>query len=229
MSAWDDEYRRSGIPSSFRDDPSGVVVWAVESWPRLTGDRLPARALDIGCGTARNTTYLGGLGVETLGFDASEVAVAAGRERLAKLPDGRVQLLVHDLHDGLPVAQGSVDLILDVFVYKHQIEPEARRDYRAEMLRALSPGGRVLMSLAEPTDGYYATCPVASSATAGPHAIVDPAVGVGSVLFTLEQLSAEMAGGFEIEMAWRKHKSGVMHGERYMRRTLATIWRRSDA
>lgn len=225
MNEWNAEYARSGMPSSFRDDPSGVVVWTLENWPHLTGlDGLPKRGLDVGCGTARNTVYLARHGVRMSGFDTSDVAIDAGRRRVRQAGVD-VDLQVHDLSSGLPFAAGEMDLVLDVFVYKHQLWPEVRKRYRQELLRVLSTTGRVLISLAEPTDGYYATCPPSNEANASPHAIVDPEVGVGSVLFSLEELTAEMADEFDLEMAWRKEKMGLMHGSHYIRHTLATIWR----
>jgi hypothetical protein len=48
------------------------------------------------------------------------------------------RLLVHDLRSGLPAREGEVDLALDVFVYKHQIQPDERRAYREELARALA-------------------------------------------------------------------------------------------
>jgi len=226
MREWDDEYRRSGMPSSFRDDPSGVVVWLVENWMRLDGvERAPGRGLDVGCGTARNTVYLAQRGARMTGIDISEAAIAAGRKR-AEEAGVDAQLSVHDLTGGLPSADGEMDVVLDVFVYKHLLDPGVREAYRAEILRALAPQGRLLVSLAEPSDGYYSGCPPFDG-PGGPNAVVDPVVGVGSVLFSLEELVAEMGAGFSLEMAWRKAKRGRMHGETYMRRTLATIWRRS--
>jgi SAM-dependent methyltransferase len=227
MTGWDAEYERSGIPSSFRDDPSGVVTWFAQSWPLLRGGRgAPRRGLDVGCGTARNTLYLAELGLEMTGFDSSTVAIEMGRRRVAEA-GVEVDLRVHDLQSGLPAGDCEVDVLTDVFVYKHQLQPDVRRRYRAEIDRVLAPGGRVLISLAEPGDGYYSQCPPSSEPGAGPNAIIDPVTGVGSVLFSLTDLTVEMEDRFELELAWRKAKEGSMHEGRYLRRTLATIWRRA--
>jgi SAM-dependent methyltransferase len=227
---WDAEYERAGIPSSFRDEPSSTVVWALDSWTRANGGAAPRRVLDVGCGTARNAVQLARQGARVTGFDASAVAIERGRERVRQAAlDGDVELLVHDLSDGLPAGDGEIDLVLDVFVYKHQLQPRARRRYRAELLRVLAPHGRVLLSLAEPDDGYYGSCPRSDEPGAGPHAVVDPAVGAGSVLFTLGELEAEMGDAFALELAWRKRGIGEMHGREHVRRTLATLWRPGTA
>jgi SAM-dependent methyltransferase len=224
VSAWNEEYRQRGIPSSYRDAPSAAVTWALECWPRLGCTDRPERALDAGCGTARNAVYLAERGVRVTAFDSSPSAIDAARRRVRDAAVD-VELLVRDLQSGLPAGDAQIDLVLDVFVYKHQTQPDARRRYRRELERVLTPGGVILLSLAEPDDGYYGSCPPLSETGAEPHAVVDPAVGVGSVLFSLGEPIDEMADLFTLEMAWRKHESGAMHGRDYHRRTLATQWR----
>jgi SAM-dependent methyltransferase len=213
LNDWDDEYARRGIPSSYRDGPSGAVVWAFSKG--LSG----ARGLDVGCGTGRNTLYAAAQGLRMTGFDRSPAAIGLARER-----GGDAEFLVADLFDGLPAEDGSIDVLLDIFVYKHVVHPEARRDYRDEMRRVLAPGGHVVLHLAEPTDGYYGSCPLLGDAHAWPHAVLDPVAGVGSVLFTLEELREELIG-FELVDSLARHKDGEMHGEVYERHTLTTIWR----
>jgi hypothetical protein len=127
------------------------------------------------------------------------------------------------------VADCEIDLALDVFVYKHQTDPGARLAYRQELQRVLSDEGRVLISVAEPEDGYYGACPPLPDPTASPHAVLDPVLRLGSVLFSLGELEREMADTFALEMAWRKARVGRMHGKDYLRRTLVTLWKRPPA
>lgn len=220
--AWDEEYRRAGIPSSRRNAPSAAVIWALASWPLLADHPLPRRALDVGCGTARNAVYLANRGVHVTALDLSGAAVAAARRRAAGVD---VEVLLHDLNAGLPARDFDIDLVLDVFVYKHHVDPDTRRAYRHELRRVLSSDGRVLICLAESDDGYYGECPPLDGGGGGPQAVFDPMLGLGSVLFSLEELVAEVSDVLALEMAWRKQGTGVMHGRQYMRRTLATLWR----
>lgn len=226
MNEWDAEYSRRGIPSSFRDEPSGVLTWALDNWQYLTGKTKPETAVDIGCGAGRNAVYMATLGIEVLAFDSSGSAIDSAQARAANvdLPSPPT-FMKHNLVDGIPAEDGQADFATDIFVYKHQLLPSVRKAYRRELGRILKPGGRLLVSLAEHEDGYYAACPdLEVSESGNPRTILDPVAGVGSVLFSLEELIAEMADLFGLEMAWQKSKLGMMHEEQYLRHTLATIW-----
>jgi SAM-dependent methyltransferase len=225
-SKWDIEYGRGGIPSSVRQGPSGVLLWVIDNWPHLTGINRPQDAIDIGCGTGRNSAYLASLGVSILGFDNSEMAIQTARDRFSNTESaqGTLRFLKHDLVSGLPTDDKSIDLAVDIFVYKHQIESEVRASYRRELRRILRQNGRLLLSLAGTDDGYYANCP-RQEREGNPITVVDPVAGVASVLFSLEDLIKEFEDTFILEMSWHKSKEGPMHGSVYKRSTIATIWR----
>lgn len=225
---WDNEYAKNrGIPSSVRDEPSGVLLWALANWPLLTGRERPERALDVGCGAGRNAACLAERGSEVDAFDGSSAAIERANARAAATLRNPPRFRVHDLTDGLPFPDASFDLVSDIFVYKHQTAAAARTAYRAELARVLRPDGVLLLSLADRDDGYYSTCPdLPGAAPEGiGRLIVDPVVGIGSVLFSLDELIAEFSDCFALQMLWRKHKMGPMHGGDYLRRTIATLWK----
>ena len=149
MTGWDAEYGRRR-PVQLPRRPVGAVVWAFSRG--LGGER----GLDVGCGTGRNTVYAASRGLRD-----GRVRPLRGGDRAGPRARRGIEFLVHDLADGLPAEDGSIDVLLDIFVYKHVVHPEARRDYRDEMQRVLSPGGRVVLHLAEPSDGYYGALPAA--------------------------------------------------------------------
>jgi SAM-dependent methyltransferase len=224
LSAWDIEYSRRGIPSSIRQEPSGVLLWAIDNWNRLTGDAHPKDAVDIGCGTGRNAGYLASLGVTVLGFDSSGTAIEAAKQNAFDNLTETPRFLRHDLALGIPSADSSYDLAIDIFVYKHQIDPRVRASYRRELTRILRKDGYLLLSLAGKQDGYYSKCPVLQ-VNGNPVTVLDPIAHVESVLFDFEDLLAEFRDTFSLEMCWFKAKNGLMHGSTYQRFTIATIWR----
>jgi len=212
---WNREYGRRGIPSSYRDEPSGALVWTLENWKRLTGEDRPGAALDLGCGTGRNTAFLAASGVVAVGVDYSDVALAKASARVA--------VVLADLGAGFPLRGARFDLVSDLFAYKHMIDKAARSKYRGEVARVLRPDGRWLVSLADVRDDYYAACP--DYGTAGvPRCIIDPRAGIASVLFSLEELVSELSDRFTLQMCWLKEKPGMMYGREYRRRTIASIW-----
>lgn len=217
---WDKEYAKKGIPSSNREEPSGVVLWALQNWQVLTGEQVPACAIDVGCGTARNAMHLAQAGSRTFAFDSSAVAIARAKQRIHPL----LTVMEHDLAMGIPAAGESCDIVIDIFVYKHQMADQTRADYRREVLRVLKPEGRWVVSLADVADGYYSKCPPhPENGERGLRKIIDPVVGIGSVLFSPRELLDEVGEEFVLDMQWSKRKVGAMHGSMYLRRTHAFI------
>lgn len=219
--AWNDEYAKQGIPSSHRDEPSGVLVWGLANLPFIRKDQ--GRALDLGCGTGRNALALATAGYTVTGLDFSAAALEVARKRPGA---DQVAFLQGDVTDRLPSDDGSESLVTDIFVYFHQLSDDARRGYREEIRRVLAPGGTLLVSLATAEDGYYGQCP-----RLGPDEVDstvpiawDPHAKVGNILLTRDQYVAEFADHFDLVMLWTKRKEGVMHGEKYLRSTTATLW-----
>lgn len=221
--AWDAEYLRAGIPSSQRDEPSGVVEWALYNL-RFLAKRPGGVALDLGCGKGRNTLALADAGFAATGFDFSARAIEIARNRPRS---HQVEFYLQDVTKPLPVADSSVDLVLDIFVYFHQLSDAARTAHRAELGRVMKPGALLVISLATLEDEYYAGCPDLREPNGFSSLPLkwDPVAEVGNILPTREQLFAELSDHFEPEMTWWKRKVGPMHGGTYARETLAAVCR----
>ncbi len=224
---WNDEYIKQGIPSSFRDDPSGVLVWCLKNLEFLGINGKNLETLDVGCGKGRNPIYLAKNGFKVTAFDSSSVAIGianniADNSGLKNKPE----FIVQRLQDGLPLKKDEqFDLITDIFVYKHQIDFYERKKYRENLKRALKKSGVLLLSLADREDGYYSQCPEIENNNSGLKTIIDPEVKIESVLFDLNELILEMEDEFSIQMAWVKVKEGKMHDHFYLRKTIATLWK----
>ncbi len=228
---WNREYEAQGIPSSFREEPSGALEWLWTSLPWLRPGLEVQRALDVGCGTGRNSFFLAERGVRVTAFDRSTVAIEKARAAVRNRPSliESVEFEVHDLTLGLPAEDHSVDLIIDTFVFFHQTTVDSRRRYAREVARVLRPGGAFLLSLAGADDGYYRTCPVVpGNSTEEVRVVRDPAAEVENILIRPSALERELEP-LELEVLWRKRKLGRMHGSQYLRETVVTVWSHSDS
>jgi SAM-dependent methyltransferase len=110
----------------------------------------PGRALDVGCGNARNAIFLARHGFGVQAVDLSASAVAWARDEVAKAQVAMdVQCAsVFDLH----LAAGSYDLVYDGGCF-HHMPPHRRDAYVRLVAGALRPGGTLALVCFTPEGG----------------------------------------------------------------------------
>ncbi|HWU23985.1 MAG TPA: class I SAM-dependent methyltransferase [Nocardioides sp.] len=106
-----------------------LVRRTVARWPVGT-------AVDVGCGMGGNTLVLRAMGWEAVGveYSATGADIAASRGIPVVRGDGR----------RLPLADGSVDLVMSTDAWEHIDDDVA---VAAESARVLKPGGRLLVAV----------------------------------------------------------------------------------
>jgi SAM-dependent methyltransferase len=131
---WDGFYtdRARRIPFFVEWPDENLVEWVRDG--RLT----PGRALELGCGPARNARYLAELGYQVDAVDYSAAAIDWARERLAD-SGVSVNLLCCSIFDA-ELGDESYDLVYDSGCL-HHLAPHRRKDYLELVLRVLKPGG----------------------------------------------------------------------------------------
>ena len=101
----------------------------------VTKGLKPGRALDVGMGQGRNTIYLAQQGWDSVGFDPADRAVAAARDQAARLG---VKITTHVARaEDFDWGDARWDLIVLSYV--------GAREYAAKAVRALRPGGMVVV------------------------------------------------------------------------------------
>ncbi|MFW5914276.1 MAG: class I SAM-dependent methyltransferase [Thermoplasmatota archaeon] len=139
---WERVYR--GSPERFGNEPSQIGREAL----RIFRDRGDRRILELGCGQGRDTLLLLRNGLEVVGIDYSETGLCHLRERTASLDlEGYLHLLVHDMREGLPLPDGSVDSCFSHMFFTMQLREEELRLIFQECLRVLRPGGLNIYSV----------------------------------------------------------------------------------
>jgi SAM-dependent methyltransferase len=225
---WSKEYEMGGIPSSTRTSPSGAMKWAFEELKHL---QTPLRtAADIGCGKGRNSIYLARQGLHVTAMDFTPNAIRQLQETAAEqgLSD-QIRPIVQDITDPWPVAEGSMDLVIDAFCFKHITGHAARVSYKEQLLRALRSRGHYMISFASIGDGYYGRYVVKHDVVDGEeeHLCIDPANGIESVLYTKKGILRFFAPELDLFEELHHNKPSVMHGKEYERSVYALLLRRN--
>jgi SAM-dependent methyltransferase len=122
-------------PEEFREGGRGIVDWAM-AW----AGELPAngRALEIGCGTGRNTIHLARHFRQVDGVDVSPTMVHLA---LAQGMPSNVRLHSLSGRDLQPLDDGTFDLVFSHLVFQHIEEAADIAAYLREIARVLRIDG----------------------------------------------------------------------------------------
>ncbi|HET8658578.1 MAG TPA: class I SAM-dependent methyltransferase [Micromonosporaceae bacterium] len=136
---WSTLYRLGLAPWDFFGvDPGLAGLVEDRRWVK------PGRALDIGCGTGRNTIYLAQHGWDVTGVDLAGYAVEKARQA-ARKAGVAARLLQGDITrpDGLDLGDGY-DLVVDFGCY-HSLEDHQRAAYADTITKITAPAATLWM------------------------------------------------------------------------------------
>jgi SAM-dependent methyltransferase len=143
---WDRFYADRARPCPFfvTAPDESLVEWTDEGLLR------PGRAIDLGCGNARNAIFLARRGFATEGIDQSQVALDWARDNVAAA-GVQVPLTQQSIFD-VRLDRGSYDLVYDGGCF-HHIAPHRRDGYVRLVVDALKPGGWFGLTCFRPEGG----------------------------------------------------------------------------
>ncbi len=217
---WSREYSNKGLPSSFRDLPSEAVKYFVDFIRKLGVGG--GTAVDIGCGTGRNSLYLARCGFDVYSIDmVPEMVDKLRRKSEEQKLSGRLHPMCASVTDRWQLGDGIVDMAVDTFCYTHQMTGRDKDFYREELGRVMRRGGFYLLTLPGVDDGYYKMFLKPQS-----KAIVDPVNSIPMILYEKEDVEAEFGGAFELLDYMHKPHRNMMHGKEYDRSTHQFIFRK---
>lgn len=129
--SWNRRYRRSeSVPGR---DPSAYLV---ESLPTVMRGTAGRRALDVACGSGRNSLYLARNGFAVTGVDDSDVALREAA-RLVRDAGLEVDFRLMNLREETPA--GPFDLVVTIDFLLRPLVPR--------LYAATAPGGYLLMEV----------------------------------------------------------------------------------
>ena len=130
---WDASYRHGPAPWDIGRPQPAIVRLASEG--AFTGT-----VLDAGCGTGENALHVASLGLEVLGVDVAETALASAREKAAERGLDAEFVATDALH--LDRLGRVFDTVLDCGLF-HALDRAERREYVASLASVTRPGGLV--------------------------------------------------------------------------------------
>lgn len=221
--AWEHEYQKQGIPSSFRNTPARVVT-EFNSWLEKRNFK-GKQAADLGCGRGRNSFYLAskGFSVTSLDLLQENADYITHQAHSMQLP---IVAHAQNVSSSWPISANSLDIAIDIFCYKHITNKDAQKLYRKELARTIKSTGYYFVSLASESDGFYGPLLINSPA---PHhkLVVDPYAQIESYLYSISDLTQEFADHFIVMEANEQESSSPMHGKEYTRKVLNLIMRKA--
>ena len=214
--SWEREYTKGGIPSSVRTEPSGAVV---DFFNNCVGRGAVGHALDIGCGSGRNSLFIAerGFRVQSIDYAKSQIEALKRSVTALNLVD-RVDPILADIRTSWPVVEASVDVVVDAFCFKHQITSHDISHYASELGRVSVHGAKYLISFAGRDDGYYSKFPHSTETGPG-QVIVDPQNQIASRLYEPKEVLDIFHAYFSPLRIQRKEMKNEMHGGTYDRVT----------
>lgn len=218
---WKKEYERKGIPSSFRKDPTKTVVEFI-TWLKQHGKLDGNLAADMGCGLGRNSFYLASQGFQVIGIDLLEENAHAVNAD-AKVHHQPVQAFSQDAAAKWPMAPHSLDIVIDVFCYKHIIDKSKQANYRQELWNSLKKHGYYFVSLASENDGFYGPL-LENSTNKKDKLIVDPHSNIPSFLYSTDDLKNEFSDLFDVVEIKEQASTSPMYGKDYSRQVINAIF-----
>jgi SAM-dependent methyltransferase len=181
----------AGTVAGFSQSPPNEVLMRFAA-AQLDGTRR-GRAVDIGCGAARNGVPLAQQGWRVLGTDYSWPMLEAARER-ARAQAVRLELALAPM-EHLPVATASADLVIAHGIWNLSRSAAEFRAGVAEAARIAAPGAGLFVF----TFSRHTLAPDAEP-VAGETFVFTQFSGQPQVFLTAAQLLEEMrAAGFEAD------------------------------
>jgi SAM-dependent methyltransferase len=224
LAAWTLEYQRQGIPSSFRKSPTRPVTEFI-AWLKRTGHQGKSAA-DLGCGRGRNSFYLAtqGFAVTAIDLLQENADIVNEQANLMQLP---IRAFAQDVSQAWPMESNSLDVVIDVFCYKHITDKQAQKNYRDELWKTLKTEGYYFVSLASVKDGFYGPL-LSTSPRPEEKLIIDPQSKISSYLYSIDDLSKEFSDRFVIVKAEEQTSHGPMYGQEYERKVLNVTFRKKE-
>lgn len=222
---WNKEY---AVPKHLilSDDPAEDLGtfsrWAIrnaEWFPFPKGGTV----IDIGCGNGRNLIGLcKEFGMKGYGVDISDIAIQQAKKMGADLP---IEWKVGDMSDPFPVADQSVDVVLDMMSSHHMMKIE-REALLKEVLRVIKPYGWFFFKTFVMDGDMHAKRLIKDHPAGEENAYIHPKIGSYEYVWTEYKIRETFSPYFKIFKMNKSYKHVTRDGKPHKRRTISVYMER---
>lgn len=176
-----------------------------------------ARALDLGCGNGRNLIYLAeNYGIQSIGYDISDVALAAARASSGGLP---IEYEERSIAESLPLPDESQTLVLDMMT-SHFLKAAEREVLRDEIARVLRTQGWLFFKSFLADEDLNVKRLLREHPADEEGAYIHPRLGVYEYVWTEDAAREFFEPAFEVHKVLKSHKH-LRRGRAGKRRTMS--------
>jgi SAM-dependent methyltransferase len=218
---WEREYQNSKLVTK-DDKPQNDTLDFFKYLKREKKLTLAdARALDLGCGTGRNSNYLALEGTIVTAIEISGTALKLAIERANKLglieaADGKVDYIKGNMGDILPFESNYFDFIIDV-TSSNSLNESERERYIEETHRILKPAGSFFVKTLCKDGDHNAKNLLKLSPGQEYDTYVMPEIGLTERVWSKEDFTAYYSRYFVIEKLQKKTNYSRFNGRSYKR------------
>jgi SAM-dependent methyltransferase len=151
--------KSTDLDSLYRNTPPDKIPWNREAPPDIlvslveSGEILPCKAIDLGCGAGNYSVWLAKQGFDVTGVDLSPAAIELAKA-LALKQGVTARFIAANLLDELKDLQEPFEFALEWDVL-HHIFPNTRKKYVTNVGRLLAPGAKYLSACFAESDPNF--------------------------------------------------------------------------
>lgn len=202
---WNEEYKTAehlALSMNPSEDLEKFTRWMEREYGRELLNPI-AKVIDIGTGNGRNLIFLSNAyGMRGVGYDISEVAI---REAEGNKDDLPLEFAVRTMQEGLPDADNSATLVLDMMT-SHFLRREEREKLLQEIVRVLKPGGWLFFKSFLADEDLHTKRLLKENPADEAGAYIHPELGVYEYVWTEEDAVAFFEPYFAIHKVMKSHK-----------------------
>lgn len=136
---WDREYKNPMLVTK-NDGPQADTLRFLKFLKKEMKYRVEDKnILDLGCGTGRNSNYLGDLGNKVIGIEISRTAISIAKTRASGM-GLNVDYRLGDIGEKYGIEDNSIDVVLDI-TSSNSLNEKGRDVYLEEVSRVMKKGG----------------------------------------------------------------------------------------